>query len=67
MGLKIGNKNKFYNSTIAGGSVVILKNESTSFFHKHPILSAIIAGVIAGVILLLSFWDDVVLFIENLF
>ena len=64
--VRIGNGNTIRNSTIAG-----LIQETTSpkktFWEKHPILTGVIGAVIAGAILMFSFWEKIVAFIEGVF
>ena len=67
MGIKIGNNNKISQSTIAN---TVNRNTATpkkSWYEKHPIIGGIIVSVVAGVILLFSFWSDIVKFIEGVF
>lgn len=64
--IKIGNGNKICDSTIAS-----LIQETASpkkiFWEKHPILTGVIGAVIAGAILMFSFWERIVTFIEGVF
>jgi len=68
MKIKIGDKNKIKDSIIGKQNIVgkeAKKNEG--FFHKHPVLTALLTSFIIGFLLLFSFWDDVINFIENIF
>lgn len=67
MGIRIGNNNKIKNSVIAEKSTITEKKEKQNFFQKHPIISGVIVSVLAGVILMFSFWQDFIKFIEKLF
>ena len=69
--VRIGNGNKISNSTIAG------KNENhsgdtssyvgKSFYAKHPVVCSFLISIAAGIILLFSFWSDIVKYIEGVF
>lgn len=65
----IGNGNKIKGSTIAGeiDNSSVNTPEKKSFFVDHPVLSAIIAGVIVAFVMMFSFWEKIVDFIEGLF
>lgn len=64
--VKIGNGNIICDSTIAG---MVNKEDSPkkTFWEKHPILTGVIVAVIAGFILMFSFWEKIVTFIEGIF
>ncbi len=69
--VRIGSGNKISNSNIAG------KNENhsgtapsdvkKSFFEKHPVICGILISLLAGIVLLFSFWTKIVEFIEGVF
>ena len=64
--IKIGNGNKICDSTIAS----LLQGTASpkkTFWEKHPILTGVIGAVITGVILMFSFWEKIVAFIEGVF
>lgn len=65
MSIKIGNNNKIKKSKIGHnyGSTPPKEN----FFTKHPLISGVIISMIAGFIMLFSFWEKIVKWIENLF
>lgn len=70
MSIKIGDNNKIKNSNIIGTSNSFNKNEyepKESFSNKHPILIGIICSIVASVIMMFSFWDNVSQFIKKLF
>ena len=70
MGIKIGNNNKIKKSIIAENMVVVNSNAPKSknnFLKNHPIISSIIASVIAGAILMFSFWERIVSWAEGIF
>ena len=64
--VKIGDHNKICDSTIAS---LVQKADSLkkTFWEKHPILTGVIGAVIAGAILMFSFWEKIVAFIEGVF
>lgn len=63
MGVNIGNNNKIKDSIIAEN--VHGEEKKKNWFERHPLLSSLIITVIAGVILLFSFWEDLVNWIEG--
>lgn len=67
MSIHIGDKNKIKNSVIAENSTFSNKKDKKSWAEKHPVIIGIIVAVIAGVILELAFWDQIVGFINKLF
>jgi len=66
MSIKIGDNNRIKNTTITENSSIQTTSEKSNWMQRHPVLSGIIATVIAGVILLLNFWKPVIDFINNL-
>lgn len=64
--IQIGNGNSFRDTTIA---THVHKTDSSqkTFWEKHPILVGVIGAVIAGVILMFSFWDKLVVLVEGVF
>ncbi|UZJ78760.1 hypothetical protein [Fictibacillus sp. KU28468] len=67
--IKIGDGNKI-KSSIIGHNHNNNSNSSPSkpnFLTNHPVLTGIFASVIASIIMLFSFWKDLVYWIENLF
>ena len=68
--IRIGDNNNISNTNIVGGTGNKQENNTSSkkkFSEKHPILISVIVGLITGVVLLLSFWQDIVNWIEGLF
>ena len=65
----IGNGNKIKGSVIAGeiDNSSVNVPEKKTFFTERPVLSAIIAGVVVAFIMMFSFWEKIVEFIEGLF
>ena len=65
--VRIGDGNKINKSVI--GSDVDISNpaEKKSFWNNHPLLVGIVGAVVAGLILMFSFWGNIVTFIEGLF
>lgn len=63
--INIGDNNKIKSSQIAHH---INKNtDEKNFAEKHPIIVSLITGLITGIILLFSFWDRIINWIEGLF
>lgn len=68
--VRIGNHNKIKNSNIAGKMGNQPEEKASSkkkFSEEHPILLNVIIGLITGFILLFSFWQNIVDWIEGLF
>lgn len=68
--VRIGDHNKINNSNIAGRIQNQPDNNTSAkkkFSEKHPILLSVIVGLATGFILLFSFWQDIVNWIEGLF
>ncbi len=65
--ITIGNNNKIKDSTIAGMIVTDGKDEKKSFYERHPVFCGFMISLVAGVILLFSFWQQIINFIEGLF
>ena len=65
----IGDGNKIKGSTIAGKieNSSISKPKKKPFFADHPLLVTIIGGVVVAFIMLFSFWEKIVSWIEGLF
>ena len=64
--VRIGDGNKICDSTIASVVQEAASSKKT-FWEKHPILTGVIGAVIAGAILMFSFWEKIVAFIEGVF
>ena len=68
MGIKIGNDNKIHNSMIAekieANKDVIKKK---SIFEKPPVICGFLISLAAGIVLLFSFWEKLISFLEGLF
>ena len=67
MGIKISDNNKINKSTIAETVKGNIEPQKKSWYEKHPVIGGIIISVVAGVILLFSFWNDIVQFVEGVF
>lgn len=67
----IGNKNKIKNSIIAGKIEYPLgemrDNKKKSFYETHPVVCGFLISLVAGFILLLSFWGRIIEYIEGVF
>ncbi|MEK5105040.1 hypothetical protein MKX83_24165 [Cytobacillus sp. FSL M8-0252] len=71
MSIKIGDKNKIKKSTIGhqylSNHKAIEARKKERFHEKHPIISNLIISIIGGSIVLFSFWNNLIEWIENLF
>jgi len=67
MSIKIGNNNKIIKSNISEKTSVLTDVRNKSFFSKHPIISTILISLLVGFALMFSFWDNIVIFIEQIF
>lgn len=65
MSIKIGDKNKIKNSTIAGHVVNNDKGVKKGLCEKHPIICGVLISLITGIILLFSFWQNIISWIEE--
>lgn len=69
--VRIGNGNKISNSNIAGKNENHLDNAPSdvkkSFFEKHPVICGFLVSLMAGIVLLFSFWSKIVELIEGVF
>lgn len=43
------------------------QKEKSTFYEKHPIICGFLISLAAGIVLLFSFWMDIVRYMENLF
>lgn len=62
-GTRIGNQNAIGEHA----QVNIVNEKKNNFFSKHPILMTLIISLVVGLILMFSFWKDVISFIEKIF
>ena len=67
MGIIIGNNNNIKQSIVAENCSDGIIPKNKNFLQKHPFASGILISVIAGFILMFSFWEKIRLFIEGLF
>ena len=67
MGIKIGNNNKISKSTIAESVSGNIEPPKKICYEKHPVIGCIIISLVAGFILLFSFWEKIVQLIEGVF
>lgn len=66
MSINIGDNNKIKNTNMAEkleikGNPFIEK----SFYEKHPVICGFFISLIAGIVLLFSFWDKIISLIEG--
>lgn len=67
MGIKIGDGNKIKNSNIAEIIEGNLTNEKKKFYDRHPWICGIFISFVVGLVLLFSFWGNVIAWIEGWF
>lgn len=68
MGINIGDNNKIKNSCIAEKMEIRSPvPEKKGFFEKHPVICSFLISLIAGVVVLFSFWEEVISWIEGWF
>ena len=66
MGIQIGDNNKINNSTISERIETNKEAErKQSFYEKHPIICGFLISLAAGVVLLFSFWEKIISFLEE--
>lgn len=65
--VKIGDSAKITKSTIASRIDKQPSEAKLSFVEKHPIIVNVIVAVAGGFLLMFSFWDKIVTWIEGLF
>lgn len=67
--VRIGDHNNIKNSNIVGRkeSKLVDSISSNKFSEKHPILISVIIGLITGFVLMFSFWQDIIKWIEEVF
>ncbi|MCC8066942.1 MAG: hypothetical protein LIO80_11400 [Lachnospiraceae bacterium] len=69
MSVNIGDGNKIKNSTIAekvdnSGTET---NSRKRFYDKHPVICGLIISFVVGFVLLFSFWENIITWIEGWF
>ena len=64
MGIFIGENNKIKNSTIAER----INNEipKKNFIERHSVMVSIITSFVVGFVLMISFWHDIISWMEGL-
>jgi len=62
MSINIGDNNKIKNANIAERLEI-----KKSFYEKHPVICGFLISLVAGIVLLFSFWDRIVNLIEGVF
>lgn len=67
MGIKIGNNNKFNKTNIIENLTGQEKKPPKRFNDKHPIIVSLIISIVAGLILMFGFLDDLIQCVENFF
>lgn len=67
MGINIGDGNKIVNSNIAEKIENTNPNEKKRFYDKHPWICGGLVSLFVGIILLFSFWQNIITWIERWF
>jgi len=68
MAIKIGDNNKIKKSNIIDNSNSCNnKNDNDTFANRHPIIIGIGCSIIASIIMMFAFWDNISDFLKNLF
>lgn len=65
--INIGNGNKIKNSNIAEKIDNAYSNENKRLYDKHPWICSAFISFFAGIILLFSFWENIIAWIEGWF
>lgn len=65
--ITIGDGNTFKGATIASEIVNKPDIEKKTFYDKHPVICGFLISLIAGFVLLFSFWEPIIKFIEGVF
>ena len=67
--ITIGNNNTIKKSIISSGAAQVKTITPTkgTFAERHPILISALVSLGIGILLMFSFWDRIISFIENLF
>ncbi len=64
MGIIIGNNNKIKNSIISDGDS---SEARKNWVERHPIIINVLISFGVGFLLLFSFWNDIIVFLEGIF
>ena len=70
MGIKIGNNNTIKNSNIAetiNDCSSQNPNNKKTFYEKNPVICGFLISLVAGVVVLFSFWNSIISWIEGWF
>lgn len=67
MSVSIGDNNKIKNTTIGENVTINNPQKKERFNEKHPYITGIVISMIAGIVLMFSFWNQIVQFIEGWF
>lgn len=63
--IQIGDNNKIQNNNF--GTQINTEKDNKSFINKHPYLVSFFISLFVGLLLLFSFWDKTIKYIEGLF
>ncbi|WP_041054961.1 hypothetical protein [Jeotgalibacillus campisalis] len=69
MSIRIGNNNKIKNSSIghkySSNGVESDSSSKEKFHKKHPVLFNLLISLVGGFLLLFSFWESLVIWLES--
>lgn len=66
MSIKIGDNNTIKNS-IFSNTTASSPDKKKNWAEKHPILISLVISLIAGLILMFSFWGSIIKYVERIF
>ena len=68
MGIQIGDNNNIKNSTISEKIETNKEDlDKKTFYERHPVICGFLISLVAGIVLLFSFWGRLIGFLEGLF
>lgn len=64
--INIGDGNTIIGSEIGNGKINTLENRKT-FYERHPVMCGFLISLVAGIVLLFSFWEKIINLLEGIF
>ncbi len=67
MAINIGNNNKIQNSVINDGDlhIPVENNLNKKWVERHPLITGILVSLFVGLILMFSFWSELIGYLEG--
>ena len=65
--ITVGSNNKISKSVIAGIINIDEASKDKNYFEKHPVICGFLISLLVGIVLLFSFWSQIIRFVEGLF